>query len=80
VINSAEIIDHLATAMGGRSQVPDYIIGLAIAGQMNNACPWPKPPGKARNLIDGRSVIQQKKWQEAEWNVVILGEGARSVA
>jgi UDPglucose 6-dehydrogenase len=68
----------------------DLIVAMSGADLVIIATDWPEYKGldpaslsgfvKARNLIDGRSVIQQKKWQEAEWNVVILGEGTRSVA
>jgi UDPglucose 6-dehydrogenase len=29
----------------------------------------------ARNVIDGRSIIQPDKWREAGWRVLTLGEG-----
>ena len=35
---------------------------------------------KARNLIDGRSILQPDKWREAGWRVVTLGEGNFPVA
>jgi UDPglucose 6-dehydrogenase len=35
---------------------------------------------KARNLIDGRSILQPDKWREAGWLVVTLGEGNFPVA
>ncbi len=31
-----EVWDRLADAFGGYSQVPDYVVGMAIAGQINN--------------------------------------------
>jgi UDPglucose 6-dehydrogenase len=34
---------------------------------------------KARNVIDGRSIIQPSKWKEAGWRVLILGEGSTPV-
>ncbi len=33
---SLEIWDKLAEAFGGYSQVPDYVVGMAIIGQVNN--------------------------------------------
>lgn len=33
---SSQIWGRLADAFGGYSQVPDYVVGMAIAGQINN--------------------------------------------
>ena len=34
---------------------------------------------KAQNVIDGRSIIQPSKWEEAGWQVLTLGEGSSPV-
>lgn len=31
-----KVLGDLATAFGGYSQVPDYVVGMAIMGQVNN--------------------------------------------
>ena len=35
-IEIENLIEHLAAAFGGRSQVPDCVVGMAVAGQINN--------------------------------------------
>lgn len=36
-MNKAEkLMDSLAMAFGGKSQIPDFVVGMAIAGQCNN--------------------------------------------
>ena len=52
MLTAQETIQSLATAFGGRSQVPLWVYGRALVGQVNNATAWPWQPGTLQRACD----------------------------
>jgi hypothetical protein len=60
------ILDSLAVAFGGRSQVPDEVVGAAIFGRANNApTAWPREA--AQGLLDDCAAGVSGYWEGSAW-------------
>ena len=58
-----ETLDHLANATGGYSQFPDHLIGFCLAGQHNNATPWPFRSGLFRERLEEAAQLILDRWE-----------------
>lgn len=62
-----DIHDHLVAAFGGKSQVPDYVFGQAIAGQINNSSLGQIVEGVAPKVIfEAAGEVINKYWEDQE--------------
>ena len=61
-----ETLDHLANAAGGHSQFPDHLVGFCLAGQHNNATPWPFRPGLFRERLEEAAQLILDRWELPE--------------
>jgi hypothetical protein len=59
-----ETLGSLAAAYGGYSQFSTEDIGRALAGQHNNATPWPRPAGLARARVEEAAAAMADYWED----------------
>ena len=66
MLTVGKTIKLLGLSFGGHSQYPTSTIGAALAGQHNNATPWPFRQGQFRDRLNEAAEILADYWDEPD--------------